>query len=423
MLDIKRLLQDPEAAKAGLLSREPGLDVDGLFQLAADRKAASQRFDELRAQQKQLSQAFGKGSTLAPEEMAAKRAELKELSTEVKGLEQTRKELEEKLQYALLTTPNLPAEGVPVGRSEEDNKVVRTWGEPKTFDFEPREHHDLGESLGILDFDGASKISGHGFAVYRNLGARLERALWNFFLDTHTEQNGYSEILPPFLVRREAMVGTSQLPKFEEDAFKTQDDLFLIPTAEVPLTNLHGGAMMTPEQLPIRYAGFSACFRREAGSYGRLTKGLTRVHQFHKVELVQLTTPEHSAEAHEQLTGHAEGILQALGLSYRTVELCTGDLGFGAAKCYDLEVWLPGQKTWREISSCSNFHDFQARRANIRYRPEKGAKPRFVHTLNGSGVAVGRCIIALLETYQRADGGIDLPEVLWPYMRTKSIEP
>ena len=423
MLDIKRFLDDVDTTRQGLLARDPALDVDAVVDLANRRRQAARRYDELRAQQRQLSQGFGKGSTLSPDEMAAKRSELKALSAEVKSLEHERKDLEEQLNVELLQLPNLPAEDTPQGRSEADNVIVRTWGEPKTFQFDPREHHEIAESLGIVDFEAASKVSGHGFAVYRNLGARLERALWNYFLDTHVDSHGYSEVLPPFLVRREAMVGTGQLPKFEDDAFRTQDDLFLIPTAEVPLTNLHRDDMLTAEQLPIRYAGFSGCFRREAGSYGRLVKGLTRVHQFHKVELVQFTTPEDSAAAHEALTKHAETILKSLGLTFRTVELCSGDLGFSAAKCYDLEVWLPGQRAWREISSCSNFHDFQARRANIRYRPGKGAKPRFVHTLNGSGVAVGRCIIALLETYQRADGGVDLPEALWSYMRTKSIDP
>lgn len=424
MHDIKKLLADPEKSKAGLLAREPGLDVDAVFDLAGKRKEAVKSFDALRAQQRELSQAFKKGGGGSPEDLAESRAALKALSNDVKALEHERKALDEQLQHMLLMLPNLPADDVPVGRDETANEIMKTWGEPREFtDFEPKEHHAIGEDLGVLDFEAASKISGHGFAVYRDLGARLERALWNFFIDTHVDVHGYREVLPPFLVRREAMEGTSQLPKFEDDAFKTQDDLFLIPTAEVPITNIHREEMLSLEQLPIKYTGFSACFRREAGSYGRMVKGLTRVHQFHKVELVQFTEPEHSEDAHEALTSHAEAILELLELPYRRLKLCTGDLGFGAAKCFDLEVWLPGQKSWREISSCSNFYDFQARRANIRYKPEAGAKPRYVHTLNGSGLAVGRTIVALLENGQRADGGVDLPEVLWPYMRVKSLEP
>ena len=280
----------------------------------------------------------------------------------------------------------------------------------------------LGEKLGILDFEAAARLSGSGFALYRGLGARLERSLQSFMLDLHTEQHGYTEVLTPFIVRRDAMMGTGQLPKFGDDAYRIEpDDLFLIPTAEVPVTNMWREQILDASQVPARFCAFSPCFRREAGSYGRDVKGLTRVHQFQKVELVHFATPEGSQEAHEQLVSHAENVLKALGLAYRVVDLCGGDLGFGASRCYDIEVWLPVQKRWREISSCSNFLDFQARRADIRYRPGPGEKPRYVHTLNGSGLAIGRTVMAILEVYQNADGTVTVPEALRPYMRTDVI--
>ena len=423
MLDLKRILADPADANRRLQARNPEASFDEVVSLANARREAIQAYDQKRTQQKTLSAAFGRGGG-DPEEMAAKRAELKVLSAEVKALDAKSRELEAAVQAELLLFPNFLDDRVPEGRSDADNKLVRSWGEVTPPAFEARTHHDLGAALGILDFESAGKVSGARFAIYRGLGARMERALWNFMLDLHTREHGYEEILPPFLVRREAMIGTSQLPKFEEDAFLcTADDLFLIPTAEVPVTNMHRQEVLSADALPLKYCAFTACFRREAGSYGRDTAGLTRLHQFQKVELVQFATPENSEAAHEALTGHAEKVLQLLGLPYRVMELCSGDVGFGAARCYDLEVWLSGQSCWREISSCSNFHDFQARRAGIRYRPEAGAKPRFVHTLNGSGLAVGRTIMAIMEHYQREDGGIDLPEALWPYMGVKSIEP
>lgn len=425
MLDVKSILGDPEAALEQLRRRDPKLNLDELVALGEERKAAARSYNELRARQKELSRAFGKKKGAPTEDLAQVRGELKELSSRVKELEAKQKELQASLQDRALYYPNLPAAEVPDGRSEADNVERRSWGEPRReADFELEEHQVLGGSLGILDFPAAARISGARFWVYRGLGARLERALANFMLDLALEQFGYEEVLPPFLVTRESMTGTGQLPKFEEDAFRMRDDdLYLVPTAEVPVTNLHRDEVLAGDRLPIRYAAFSACFRREAGAYGRETVGLTRVHQFQKVELVHFTTPERSAEDHQELTAHAESVLQQLGLPYRVMELCAGDLGFSAQRCYDLEVWLAGQGRWREISSCSNFGDFQARRANIRFKPGPKEKPRFVHTLNGSALAIGRTIMALMEHYQRPDGGIDLPEALWPYMKVKAIDP
>ena len=321
------------------------------------------------------------------------------------------------LEEQLLFLPNLPDEAVPEGAGAEDNVVVRTWGEPPTFDFEPVEHWTLGERLGILDFERAAKVTGARFTVYRGAGARLERALISFMLDLHTTEHGYTEILPPFMVNAESMRGTGQFPKFREEAFEMEKDgYYLVPTAEVPVTNLHRDEILDGSALPLCYTAYTPCFRREAGSYGKDTRGLIRQHQFNKVELVQFVAPEDSERGHEALTRHAEEVLRRLGLHYRVVDLCAGDLGFSAARTYDLEVWLPGQKTYREISSCSNFRDFQARRAAIRYRAEAGKKPALLHTLNGSGLAVGRTVVALLENGQQADGRVRIPEALRPYM-------
>ena len=359
---------------------------------------------------------------MSPEAQQEHRDKLKAMSAEVKDLETMAKALDEQLDAAAMVIPNLPQPSVPAGYSEADNVEVRRWGTPVEHAFAALDHDVLGEKRGLLDFEAAARLSGNGFALYRGLGARLERALQSFFLDTHTAEHGYEEVLTPFIVRRESMIGTGQLPKFEDDAYRiVPDDLFLIPTAEVSITNIYRGMMLDASDLPKRLCGFSPCFRREAGSHGREVRGLTRVHQFQKVELVHLTTPEDSVRVHEQLVSHAEAMLQKLGLAYRVVELCGGDLGFGASRCYDLEVWLPVQKRWREISSCSNFWDFQARRADIRYRPEPGAKPRYVHTLNGSGLAIGRTVMAILEVYQTADERIVVPEVLRRYMGTDLI--
>ncbi len=325
--------------------------------------------------------------------------------------------LDRERRDALANLERLTESSVPVGRSAADNKEVRRWGDPPKFDFQPKNHWDIGEELGILDFARAAKIAGARFALYKDSGAQLERALINFMLDLHTRKHGYREILPPFLVNRDAMTGTGQLPKFEEDLFRiSEPEFFLIPTAEVPVTNIHREEMLEREQLPIRYVAYTPCFRREAGSYGQDVRGLIRQHQFNKVELVKFTEPEVSYSELEKLVNDAEAVLQALKLPYRIVELCTGDLGFAAAKTYDLEVWLPGQSAYREISSCSSFEDFQARRAQIRYRKEKKGKPIFVHTLNGSGLAVGRTVVAVLENYQQKDGSVVIPDALRSYM-------
>ena len=317
----------------------------------------------------------------------------------------------------LLTVPNLPAADVPVGRSEEDNVVVRTWGEPQSYPFVPKPHWEIGEALGILDFERGAKLTGARFTLYRGAGARLERALINFMLDLHTEKHNYVEMLPPFMVNRESMTGTGQLPKFEDDLFRIEGmDYFLIPTAEVPVTNIHRGEILKGADLPVCYTAYTPCFRKEAGSYGKDTRGLIRQHQFNKVELVKFVRPADSYNELEKLVADAEEVLQLLELPYRTMKLCTGDIGFSAAMTYDLEVWLPGQNTYREISSCSNFEDFQARRASIRFREDEKSKPEFVHTLNGSGLAVGRTLVAILENYQQEDGTVMIPSALRPYM-------
>jgi len=348
--------------------------------------------------------------------------EMRQVSQQIKEMDEELKEFEESLANTLLTIPNLPHESVPLGASEADNPEVRKWGEPGKFDFEPKAHWDIGEGLDILDFERAAKVTGARFVFYKGLGARLERSVFNFFLDTHTREHGYTEIFPPFMVNRASMTGTGQLPKFEEDLFRIDSvDYFLIPTAEVPVTNLYNSEILDGEKLPIYHAAYSACFRAEAGAHGRDTRGLIRQHQFNKVELVKFTRPEDSYDELEKLTGNAERVLQLLELPYRVISLCTGDLGFSSAKTYDLEVWLPSFGLYREISSCSNFEDFQARRANIRFRRDAKAKPEFVHTLNGSGLAVGRTVAAILENYQQADGSVVVPKVLQPYMGTDRI--
>jgi len=419
MLDLKYVLSNFDEVAARLGRRGGGIDLEPIRRLGEERRALLQETESLRQQQNAANEQMKALAKQGGEALAAARSELKELSGRIKAQDEKLKAIEGELQKALLYLPNLPADSTPDGRSEEDNVVVRTWGEKPSLDFAPKTHDEIGTALGIFDFDRAAKISGARFAVLRGLGARLERALAAFMLDVHTSR-GYVEVLPPYLVNRESMTGTGQLPKFEEDAFKTReeeekDEKFLIPTAEVPVTNLHRDEIIE-EPLPIRYTAWTPCFRREAGSYGRDTRGLIRQHQFHKVELVKFVTPESSYDELESLTRDAEEILQRLGLHYRVVALCAGDLGFGAAKTYDLEVWLPGQGAYREISSCSNFEDFQARRAQIRYRPAKGEKPRLVHTLNGSGLAIGRTVVAILEQYQRADGSVAVPEALQPYL-------
>jgi len=340
-------------------------------------------------------------------------AEMKDIASRIKELEPQAADLEEQTRQLLLNVPNIPHESVPVGKTDEDNELIRTWGELRQFDFEPQSHADLGEQAGLIDFKRAAKVSGARFAVLWGKAARLERALIDFMIELHTSEHGYTEVLPPFMVNAESMTATGQLPKFEEDLFKTTDGYYLVPTAEVPVTNLHRDERLDPDKLPLKYCAFTPCFRAEAGSYGQDTRGLIRQHQFDKVELVWFTHPENSWEAHEQLLYHAEEVLKRLNLPYRVVSLCSGDLGFSAAKCYDLEVWIPSQGRYREISSCSNFVDFQARRGNIRMDArQKGKRAAFVHTLNGSGLAIGRTMVALIENYQQADGTIDIPEVL-----------
>ena len=344
---------------------------------------------------------------------------MKGVAEEIKSLEVRLQEIDERLRGVLLTLPNVPNDSVPVGPDAGGNVEVRRVGQPPRFDFKPRPHWELGPELGILDFERAAKLSGARFTVQWGAGARLDRALVQFMLDLHTGERGYREVVPPYLVTAETLIGTGQLPKFEGDLFKTRagdKDLYLIPTAEVPLTNLQRDEILAAAQLPLKYTAFTPCFRSEAGSYGKDVRGLIRQHQFHKVELVKLTTPETSMAELDSLVTDAEEVLKRLGLAYRVMLLCTGDIGFSSAKSFDLEVWLPGQDAYREISSCSNCTDFQARRANIRYRPEAGAKPRFVHTLNGSGLAIGRTLIAIIENYQQADGSVVVPEVLRPYM-------
>lgn len=414
MHDVKHIADDFESFQTRLSAR--GGEFPELTEIVAlneRRKELIQAYDTGRHRQRELSDAFRtQGAGNQPEV----REELKSLGAKLKGFEAEKAEVEEALNLLLMSIPNVPDESVPRGTGEDDNLEVRQWGTPPTFDFEPKEHVELGEALGILDMEGGARISGSRFMLYRGAGSRLERALMMFMLDVHGGAHGYEEVFTPFLVLRHCMEGTGQLPKFEEDAFATTDGHFLIPTAEVPVTNLHRESILEEAELPRKYCAYSACFRREAGSYGKDTKGLTRLHQFQKVELVQFTKPEESHEALEALTGHAEVILQKLGLHYRVMSLCSGDLGFSSQKTYDLEVWLPGQNRYREISSCSNFGDFQARRAGIRYRPEDGGKPRFAHTLNGSGLAIGRTVMAIMENYQRADGSLEVPEALRPYM-------
>jgi len=417
---------NPDLVRAMLASRHAHAPLDRLLEVDRDWRAAIVELDELRAVRnagsKEVGALFRDGHR---DEGEAKRAEMAAVGERIKDLEERSRTLEEELAALELAIPNLVHESVPVGADERDNRVERIWGEPPSFDFEPRAHWDIGPDLGILDFERAAKITGARFVVLQGVGAALERALVSYMLDVHTEVHGYREVLPPSLVSSESLLGTGQLPKFGEDLFRVeQTDYYLIPTAEVPVTNLHRDETFDEADLPRRYCAFTPCFRAEAGSYGKDVRGLIRLHQFHKVELVEFTTPDSSWDRLEQLTGAAESILQGLGLPYRVVTLCTGDLGFSAAQTYDLEVWLPALATYREVSSCSNFSEFQARRARIRYRPADGSRPRFVHTLNGSGLAVGRTMVAILENYQQPDGSVVVPDVLRPYLHgLEVIEP
>lgn len=420
MLDLKEIAKNFDVVLARLNDRGGALDLSRFTALFGERK---QLYVELEAKQSKKNRVQETLKTADAETRRTVGAEMKALGAEIKEAEGRLKVIEDELGDLLLNVPNVPHASVPVGADERGNQVVRTWGEKPTFLFTPKQHFELGESLGMLDFERAAKVSGARFAFSKGALARLERALVAFMIDQHT-RDGYLEVLPPYLVTRESMRGTGQLPKFEADAFKTAGDheLFLIPTAEVPVTNYHADEILEAP-LPLKYVAFSPCFRAEAGSAGRDTRGLIRMHQFHKVELVEFADPETSFDELEKLVKSAAGILEKLGLHHRVSLLCTGDMGFSSAKTYDLEVWLPGQNAYREISSCSCFTDFQARRAKIRFRTNKGDKPRLVHTLNGSGLAVGRTVVAILENYQREDGTVALPEALKPYMGISELVP
>lgn len=417
MLDLRNVAQNFDAVVARLKTRGGSLDL-GLFQtLFTERRDLYVSMEALAARRNAANEEMKRKAKEDPSAMEKLRGDLRGVSQEIKEKEARLKEVEEELNRILLVIPNVPHDSVPVGASADENVQVKTWGEKPNLLFAPKQHFELGESLGMLDFERAAKVSGSRFTFYKGALARLERALVTFMIDVHTSK-GYTELLPPYLVLRETMMGTGQLPKFEDDAFKTSGDpeRFLIPTAEVPVTNYHADEILEGEQLPIRYCAFSPCFRAEAGAAGRDTRGLIRQHQFHKVELVKFSQPDKSLEELEAMTDDACDILRRLGLHHRVMLLCTGDMGFGARKTYDIEVWLPGQGAYREISSCSDCGDFQARRAKIRFRPQKGDKPQMVHTLNGSGLAVGRTSIAILENYQREDGSVAIPEALVPYM-------
>ncbi|MCM3165129.1 MULTISPECIES: serine--tRNA ligase [Metabacillus] len=420
MLDIKFLRANLDEAKQKLAKRGEDLTDFGKFEdLDKKRRELIAATEELKSKRNEVSSQVAQ---LKREKQDADHliSEMKDVGEKIKEYDDELREVETALEQLLLSIPNIPHESVPVGDTEDDNVEARNWGKIPEFSFEPKPHWEIADGLQILDFERAAKVTGSRFVFYRGLGARLERALFNFMLDLHVEEHGYTEIMPPFIVNRDSMTGTGQLPKFEEDAFKiVGEDYFLIPTAEVPVTNLHREEILNVEQLPISYAAFSANFRSEAGSAGRDTRGLIRQHQFNKVELVRFVKPEDSYEELEKLTGHAEKVLQLLGLPYRVMSMCTADLGFTAAKKYDLEVWIPSYGTYREISSCSNFEAFQARRANIRFRREAKAKVEHVHTLNGSGLAIGRTVAAILENYQQEDGSVIIPEVLRPYMGNK----
>lgn len=421
MLDVKFVRSHFDRVKQMLQHRRMDMDLQPLLDLDERRRRLLGEVEELKHRR-----------NVASEEIAALKRQKKDapdliqemqgVSQKIKGLDQELSEIEQKFRDFLLLIPNIPHESVAVGRDEKDNPVVRTWGAPPSFSFEPRPHWDVGESLGILDFERAARMTGARFALYWGLGAALERALISFMLDVHTGRHGYVEVLPPFMVNSVSMTGTGQLPKFKEDLFKLEGrDFYLVPTAEVPVTNIHMDEILSEDELPKYYTAFTPCFRSEAGSHGKDTRGLIRQHQFNKVELVKFTRPEDSYEELEKLLSNAEVILRELGIHYRVVLLCTGDMGFSSSKTYDIEVWLPGQSTYREISSCSNFEDFQARRANIRFRRKGQSRTELVHTLNGSGLAVGRTLVAILENFQQEDGSVRIPEVLRPYLGNREM--
>ncbi|MDF7799681.1 serine--tRNA ligase [Pontiellaceae bacterium B1224] len=414
MLDIKFIRENADAVKAAMKNRNADVDVDAVLALDARRREIVSEVEALKAERNKISKSIGmmikEGKD--PEEI---KAQVREMGDKITAFDTELREVEADLREKLLYIPNMPSDTTPVGQTEDDNPVIRSWGEKVELGFEPQMHWDLGEKLGLFDLERGAKLSGSGFPLFTGRGAKLERALIQFMLDLHTEEHGYTEVATPFMCNEQTMTGTGQLPKFAEDMYTVPlDGLYLIPTAEVPVTNMYANEILDKD-LPILHTAYTPCFRREAGSAGKDTRGLLRVHQFDKVEMVKFTTPETSEEEHEKLTLDAEKVLQKLGLHYRVIELCTGDIGFSASKCYDIELWAPAQDKWLEVSSCSNFKDYQARRANIRYRDENG-KTQFVHTINGSGVALPRLVIAIMENYQNEDGSIDLPEAIWPYM-------
>ncbi|MBU5323340.1 MAG: serine--tRNA ligase [Sarcina ventriculi] len=425
MLDLKRIRNNPEEIKALLANRGEDFDVtciDEVVALDEKRRAILVDVEALKSKRNQVSAEIPKRKK-AGEDVTAVMAEMREIGDKIKADDAKVSEIDEKINYIMLRIPNIPNPQVPDGETDEDNVEIKVWGDKTKFDFEPKAHWDLGTDLKILDFERAGKTTGSRFTFYKGAGARLERAIINYFLDKHVFDNGYTEILPPYMVNRESMTGTGQLPKFEEDAFKIENNgFFLIPTAEVPVTNFYKNEVLSGEELPIKHVAYSACFRAEAGSAGRDTRGLIRQHQFNKVELVKFCKPEQSYEELDKLVKDAESVLQGLEIPYRIVRICKGDLGFTAALKYDIEVWMPSYNRYVEISSCSNFEDFQARRANIKYRENPKDKPQFVHTLNGSGVAIGRTVAAILENYQQADGSVKIPEVLKAFMRCDEIK-
>lgn len=421
MLDLKFIREHPDVVRQAVANKREAVNVDELLQLDVQRRELIMKVETARAEQNKVTQKIAEMKK-AGQDAANVIAEMRALSESIKQMNENLRQVEEQIHELHIRVPNIPHESVPVG-GEPDNELIKSWGELPEQDFQPLPHYEIAEKLNIIDFNRASRMSGSFFVSYRGLGARLERALINFMIDLHVQKHGYTEIFPPFITKRDAMVGTGQLPKLEEDMYHCElDDLFLIPTAEVPVTNLHREEMLMGDELPIKYTAYTPCFRREAGAYGKDTRGLMRIHQFNKVEMVKFVTPESSWDELENLLQNAEEVLQLLELPYRVLTLATGDLSFAASKCYDIEVYAKGIDKWLEVSSCSNFVDFQARRANIRFRREKGAKPEYVHTLNGSGLALPRTVIAILENYQTDEGTIMVPQVLRDYMRVDIIK-
>lgn len=423
MLDIKFVRDNAEKVQQALQNRGNSFKLDGFLQLEKERREILGEVETLKGQRNNVSQQISimKKNKENADELVA---QMRGVGEQISQLDGRLKEVESSLKDILLSIPNLPDASVPIGKDENDNPEARRWGQQTKFDFAPKPHWEIGEGLGILDFERAAKVTGARFVFYKGLGARLERSVINFMLNLHTEQHGYTEILPPFIANKDSMTGTGQLPKFSEDMFKLENlDYYLVPTAEVPVTNYHRSEIIDGKNLPEYYSAYSGCFRAEAGSAGRDTRGLIRMHQFNKVELIKFVKPEDSYQELEKMTHDAERVLQILGLPYRVITLCTGDMGFTAAKTYDIEVWLPSFNMYREISSCSNVEDYQARRADIKFRRDAKSKPEFVHTLNGSGLAVGRTVAAILENYQQADGSVIVPEALRPYMGTDIIRP